>query len=104
MDGADQGNPDREGCGGDDADRCIGADLPPTSDTVDQQRGEHPPRSGPEIEVPPEDVRNRRAAEDRVRQPVADVRHALEDDVDADEPAESPSEQPGLQPMAEELV
>ncbi len=68
------------------------------------QRGEHPPRSGPEIEVPPEDVGDGRAAEDRVREPVTDVRHALEHDVDAHEPTQGAPEQSGLQPMAEELV
>ncbi len=55
---------------------------------VDQHCGEEAPEAGADVEVPLHDERDHRAAEDGVRQAVADVAHAAQHDVDAEQAAE----------------
>ena len=92
-----------EGRGGDHPDGGVGTDDPPAGDPVDHQGGGDAPGTGAQDEVDPEERTGGETAEDGVRQPVADVAHALEHDVDADQPAQGAGEGGHDEAVAEEL-
>ena len=80
------------------------ADVAPPRGRLDQERREEPPGPGAEVEVPAHQGADDRAAEDGVRQPVPDVAHPPQHDVDAHQPAERADQRGGDQAVAEELV
>jgi hypothetical protein len=82
-----------------DADRGVGADAAAAGDGVDGERGRQPPQPGPSTIGQPDERGGGVAAEDRVRQAVADVAHAAQDDEDPDEAAQAPGEDGGDQPL-----
>ena len=99
----EQREPERERGGRDHADRGVGADHSPARDAVDHQCRRDTPHAGTEHEVDAEQRARREAAEDRVRQAVTDVAHALQHDVHADQPAQRAGDGRDDQAVAEEL-
>ena len=73
----------------DDTDRGVRADPPAAGDAVDGQRRGQAPEPGAQVIVDADDRARGEAAEDGMGQPVADIAHAAQGDVDADQAAQA---------------
>ncbi len=87
-----------------DADGGVGADPAAVADAVNQDSGEERPQTTTEKKIDVPNIAEHRAAEDGMGQAVADVAHAAQDDVDADEAAERADDHRGDKAVTEKLV
>ena len=99
----DERDTERERCGRHHADRRIGADRAPTHDAPDRQRRDDAPDAGAEEQVDADQTRDGVAAEDRMRQAVADVAHVAQHDVAPDQAAQGAGHRRDVDTVAEEL-
>ena len=89
---ADGRHPDGETRGGHDADGGIGPEPTTAGEFVDEQGRRHPPQASPQIEIDLEQKADDRPAEHGVGEAMADVAHAAQDDVHADQAAQGADE------------
>ena len=101
---ADERHADGKARRRDDADGRVGADACASRRLVDEHRRQEAPQPGAEVEIPLHDKGDDRAAEDGVRQAVADVAHAAQDDVDAQQPAQRAGQHGHRDAGAKELI
>ena len=100
----DQRHTQRKRRRGDDPDRRIRPDPALSRRAIDQQRREESPHPCADEEVDPNQVTHHRPAEYGVRQPVPDVAHLPQHDVDAHQAAQRTDDQRRDQAVAEEFV
>ena len=84
--------------------RGVGADPAPMADPVDQNAGEQRPQPSAHEKVDVPDVAQDSTAEDCMRKSVADIAHAAQNDIDADEAAERADDDRGDEAVAKEFV
>ena len=88
----------------DDADRRVSMEITPGGQAVDQHRGAKAPEPGAHVDVQAEQMADHRAAEHRMRQPVADIAHLAQYDVYAEESTQTAHQQCRYQAMHKKLV